>query len=560
MAKKALLPTSQVKMVHTLRRFSALRPGFRGQEDPVTNVIAANQVVDRTVASKQTNWHQYATGLAPIVILYFVLAFYRIDDQSLWTDEVFSVNSMFHPGQAWNTMDQLSPVYFVLLGLWSELVGTTEFALRALSAVLGAGAVCITYFIGYKLFNRRTAVFAAILIATSPYLIWYAQEVRYYSLILMASLMMTYSFHRAISEGSWYWWLAYGATSLLGLFSLVTVIFLLGAHGLYVLCCARNRPLLRKVLAYQIPVLLVFAAFVTWSGDRSEPPLTALLTKRPTVTWHEPTRSREVLPVSDLAGIIPYTFYAFSVGFSVGPSVRELHVSRSIGSLASHAWTLVPVGLLFATLFAFGVKKLWQKRDARMLVLLWLSVPILGTYLLATLTTFHEYNTRYVVMSLPAYMLILAAGIAAFPRPRIRLALLASVLMVNGLSLANYYFDGEYAREDARSTAEYLKTATLPGDAVLINGNPTAVQYYYKAALPVALVDGRNTKSTPLVADKLRELSNKHDRIWLVEIRPWETDPDGEVKTKLDELARLYEHKSFPGVQIYSYRPIDRGS
>jgi 4-amino-4-deoxy-L-arabinose transferase-like glycosyltransferase len=554
MAKKALLPASQVKMVRTLRRFSALRPGFRGQEDPVTNVIAANQVVDRTVASKQTNWHQYATGLAPIVILYFVLAFYRIDDQSLWTDEVFSVNSMFPRGQAWNTMYHISPVYFVFLGLWSELVGTTEFALRALSAVLGAGAVCLTYLIGYKLFNRRTAVFAAILIATSPYLIWYAQEVRYYSLTLMASLMMTYSFHRAISGGSWYWWLAYGATSLLGLFSLVTVIFLLGAHGLYVLCCARNRALLRKVLAYQIPVLLVFAAFVIWSGGRSDRPLTALLSKRPTITWHESTRSREVLPIADLAGIVPYTFYAFSVGFSLGPSVRELQVSRSLGSLASHTRTLVPVGLLFATVVALGVKKLWQKRDTRMFVLLWLSVPILGTYLLATLTTFHEYNTRYVVMSLPAYILILAAGIAALPRSRIRLALLASVLIANGLSLANYYFDPHYAREDARSTAEYLKSETSARDVILINGNLPALKYYFKSGLPLIPIDSQTTENELLVTAKLREVNKNSDRIWLVEMRSWETDPKRNVKATLEKLARRVKHKSFPGVEVYLYK------
>jgi hypothetical protein len=526
----------------------------------VPNVIAANQVLDGTVSSEQGAWRGYVIEVTPIVMLYLALAFYRLDNQSFWTDEAFSVNQRFLAGPIWTDLNRISPLYFILLGLWSKLVGTTEFALRTLSIFLGLVAVCITYFIGYRLFDRRTAVFGAILLASSPYFIWYAQEVRYYGLILMASLMMTYSFHRAISEGSWYWWLAYGATSLLGLFSLVTVIFLLGAHGLYVLCCARNRPLLRKVLAYQIPVLLVFAAFVIWSGGRSDRSLTALLTKRPTITWYESTRSREVLPIADLAGIVPYTFYAFSVGFSLGPAVRELQVSRAIGSLASHTWTLVPVGLLFATVVALGVKKLWQKRDARMFVLLWLSVPILGTYLLATLTTFHEYNTRYVVMSLPAYMLILAAGIAALPRSRIRLVLLASVLIVNGLSLANYYFDPHYAREDARSTAEYLKSETSARDLILINGNTSALKYYFKSGLPLIPIDSQTTKNELLVTAKLREVSKNSDRIWLVEMRSWETDPKGQVKATLEKLARREKHKSFPGVEIYSYRPTDRGS
>jgi len=516
--------------------------------------ITADQVREFTLSIEQSTWRQHAGALTPIILLYVALAFYRIDAQSFWVDEILSLNSMFLTGPAWTEMYKLSPVYFVLLGLWSEVFGITEFTARAFSALLGAGAACMTYVIGYNLFNRRTAVFAAILIATSSYLIWYAQEVRYYSLILMASLMMTYSFHRATSGGSSYWWLVYAATSLLGLFSLVTVIFLIGVHGLYVLCCAHHRPLLRKFLAYQIPVLLVFTAFVIWSSERSELPLTALLTKRPTVTWHESTRSREILPISDLAGIIPYTFYAFTVGFSLGPSVRELQLSRSIRSLATHTWTLLPVGLLFATLFASGVKKLWHNRNAGMFVLLWLSVPILGTYLLATLTTFHEYNTRYVMMSLPAYMLILAAGIAGLPRTRIRLALLASVLIVNGLSLANYYFDPHYAREDARSTAEYLKSETSARDVILINGSPTALKYYFNTGLALIPIDSQTTENELFVTAKLREVNKNSNRIWLVEMRSWETDPKRNVKATLEKLARLEKHKSFPGVEVYLYK------
>lgn len=535
-----------------------MRPGFRGQGYPVTNVITANQVLDGTVSSEQGAWRCYVIEVTPIVMLYLALAFYRLDNQSFWTDEAFSVNQRFLAGPIWTDLNRISPLYFILLGLWSKLVGTTEFALRTLSIFSGLVAVCITYFIGYRLFDRRTAVLGAILLASSPYFIWYAQEVRYIALVLMTSLVMSYSFHRAISCGSWKWWLSYGATSLLALFSLVTIVLLVAAHGLFILCRASYRPMLRKFMACQVPALLLFAI---WFGFRSGAlNLIAVLTKAPTVTLHDPTRSRESLPASDVAGMIPYTLYAFSAGFSLGPSLRELHISRSISTLVSHAPILTTVGVLFAMMFVLGLKKLRQNRDARIFLLLWLALPVLGAFTVATTTTFHVYNTRYVAMSFPAYILILATGIAGVRRPGIQFALLSSVLIVNGISLANYYFDSEYAREDARSAARYLETMARPGDIILAVGNPTALQYYYNADLPVVLVAGQAEKNPSLVADKLLEVSKNHDRMWLVEIRPWETDPDGEVKTKLDELARLYDHKSFPGVQIYSYRPTDRGS
>ena len=118
-----------------------------------------------------------------------------------------------------NWLKSQSPLYFFLLWIWGETVGMTEFALRSLSALLGLAALGLTYATGLLLFNRRTALIGAVLLATSPYFIWYAQEIRYVTLLLVTSLAMTYSFYRALtSRGSRWWWL-YGATSVVFLLS-----------------------------------------------------------------------------------------------------------------------------------------------------------------------------------------------------------------------------------------------------------------------------------------------------------------------------------------------------
>lgn len=519
------------------------------------NATTANQVIKVNVASEASAWHHHVRNLTPVVMLYLALAFYRIDGQSLWTDEASSIIE----GLLDSNVYRMSPLYFILLRVWSDLVGTTEFALRSFSALLGVAAICITYEIGYKLFDRRTAVVAAILLATSPYFIWYAQEVRYISLALATSLVITLSFHRAISTGSWKWWVSYIASSLVALLSFVPIVFLIAAHGLFVLCRTSYRPMLRKWVACQMLTLLFLPI---WIGVRSMPNLPTVLTEAPNLTLHEQLRSRENLPLLDLAGMIPYTFYSFSVGFSLGPSLRDLHVSRTIKTLVGHAPTLITVGILFACIFLVGINTLRKNRDAAIFLMLWLGVPILGIYIVATTTTFHEYNTRYVAMSLPAYILILARGIVRFRRSTIQHLLLSPILISNGISLVNYYFNPLYMREDARSAAQYLDSATQPGDVILINGNPAALQHYYKANSPVIHVAGKVMKKSSLllVDGKLPEACKSYERIWLVEIRPWETDPKAKVKATLDKQARLDQHKSFPGVQIYSYQLTDRSS
>jgi len=501
-------------------------------------------------AGFECSWQRHLIGLLPIAALYLVLGFYQIDAQSLWTDEVISVRRTSQAASL--LMSSQSPLYFSLLVLWTETAGETELALRSLSAVLGLVAIVLVYVVGLRLFNRRIALVATLIMATSPYFIWYAQEVRYITLLIATSLAMTYSFHRALSSSTWHWWALYGFTSALALFTFLTVVFLVAAHGLFLLCRTSGRPFLKKWLASQLIVVILFAA---WFIDRTAHRLQAIFSSRPVVVSSDQGRSRQRVPVTDVVGAIPYTFFTFSTGFSLGPSLKDLHESRSVDDLLSHAPLVVPVAILFASLFALGLRRLRREPSMDLFLLLWLGVPVLGVFTIATITTYHVYNTRYVAMVLPAYLVILARGIAEFRRPGMQNMALAAVLCVNGISLSNYYFDPRYGREDARSAARYLEEAAGSKDIILVVGHPRPLRYYYKGALPVETIDARGRNSR-LVAEKLRKLADRHNRLWLVEIRSHQRDRKAKVKSTLDMLARRGQHKKFPGVDIYAYDPV----
>jgi hypothetical protein len=211
----------------------------------------------------------------------------------------------------------------------------------------------------------------------------------------------------------------------------------------------------------------------------------------------------------------------------------------------------VPVAVLFASLFLIGLNRLRQEKDTRSLLLFWLGVPVVGAFTVASMTTYHVYNTRYVALVLPAYLIILAAGLAGIRRAPIQIALFASLLAVNGISLYNYYFDARYPRADARAAGQYLESAAKPGDVILAVGNPVALQYYYSGDPPIVSLDPK--ANDPEVGERLRQLVRRDDRLWLVEIRLWETDPKATVRAFLDRSGRRLEHKAFPGVDVYAY-------
>jgi uncharacterized membrane protein len=496
--------------------------------------------------------------LAPIVLVYLFLALFRIDHQSLWVDELASIqsaapNEFFFTSTLWVTGH--GPLYFALLHLWLQ-AGQTEFAVRSLSAFLGIAAVCLMYATGLRLFNRKVAVTSAMLLATSPFFIWYSQEARYITLAIFTSLLSMYSFHQALSTGAFKSWLIYALATITALLSFIPNAFIAFAQGLYLLSPKHRRPNLRKWLAWQVVVGIVFGTWFLVSYGRlsiiTAPGASSITVDLDPIPLETGT-ARELS-----AAVIPYTLFAFSSGFSVGPSVPELHISRDLPALLYHLPTLLPLLLLFGTLFVIGIVEQWRESDVPGLVLLWLVVPISAVLMVATMTDV-AYNVRYVCATLPAYILILASAITRFRRQAVQLTVLVAVLSVNGLSLAHHYFNPRYAKADSRGAAQYLASAAHPRDIILVIGNATALGYYYKGASRFTFVDARR-KSEGVLVEDLRQLTKDHDRLWLVEIRPWETDPNGKVKAALESFGRRGEGKTFPGVEIHSYQLPHPGS
>src|SRR5687768_4677383 len=102
-------------------------------------------------------------------------------------------------------------------------------------------------------------------------------------------------------------------------------------------------------------------------------------------------------------------------------------------------------------------------------------------------------------MALPAYVLLLAAGIVRFRRFGVQMLLLSAVLAVHSIALANYYFDSNYAREDTRSAALFLESAAGSQDVALVVGTLSSLPYYYRGTLPFvdfSTLDGVNDSMT----------------------------------------------------------------
>ncbi|MGA9858709.1 MAG: glycosyltransferase family 39 protein, partial [Solirubrobacteraceae bacterium] len=109
--------------------------------------------------------------------------------QSYWFDESVTVwlTHFSLPGMlaVIPANESTPPLYYVLAWLWSHLWGTGEAGLRSLSALAGVATVPVAYATARRLWSGRAALIAAALTACNPLLIWYSQEARAYSLVVL---------------------------------------------------------------------------------------------------------------------------------------------------------------------------------------------------------------------------------------------------------------------------------------------------------------------------------------------------------------------------------------
>ena len=79
------------------------------------------------------------------------------------------------------------PLYFSLLDGWMGAFGTSEAAVRSLSALIGTATIPLAYAIGRRLATQRVGLVLAALVAFNPLLVWFSQEARPYALLVFLS-------------------------------------------------------------------------------------------------------------------------------------------------------------------------------------------------------------------------------------------------------------------------------------------------------------------------------------------------------------------------------------
>ncbi len=428
-----------------------------------------------------------------LTLLALGLRLIRLAYQPLWWDEgwsLFFATSGFREMLELTAVDIHPPLYYLVLHYWIRVFGSGVVSVRFLSVLLGTAAVPLLYAAGRRLAGHRGGLLAGLLLAVSPFHIFYSQEVRMYGLVTLLGAAAFYfttlweARNGRVGIGAW---LGYVLAAMAALCTAYYAAFLLLGLNLYMLFrWLRGRRLLREPSAQPVPQLS------TWLGAQ----LAVLLLCLPWI-WY--------------AGGKLLTYVRFKVGVEGDPSFGPLvYLARHLaafdwghaeGMLAEWWWIgLLPLVVLLLAL----AYSLWRRQFggegaaspgrggdepspsvrpdlAYALPLSIVAVTVACGFAINLILPFNPPRSeRLLLVALPAYLVLFVMGLMALGRTKRRLATATmGLLVVLGLvSLGCFYATPRYRSDDYRPLVERVRAFGLPGDAVLCV-HPWQIGYFH---------------------------------------------------------------------------------
>ncbi len=366
-----------------------------------------------------------------------VAVFAFIGARSLWMDEALTAWAVrVDAGTFADVVTGHSAnlgLYYLLMRAWST-IGTSEAALRGFSALWAVATVPVFVALARRLAGPRVALIGGLLLAAQPFLISLAREARPYTLVAFLATASTLAFVRAIEEPSAARWIAYTVLTVLGVYAHAYAGLIPVVHAASLPSLPRERIPWRRALPSAAAAAVLLAPLA-------------------------------VASLSQAGGLVEWVP-------ALGPRwVYENANSFTQGLVIVPVWLRIAQLVLYAGAGALGISALvrrarfadadplmrWRSR----LVLLWAALPILVVIAVSFVKPL--LVARYLVGSLPALVLVAAAGLNALRPVTGRIAV--AVLLVASVTILGFLYAGPN-REDWRGATGYLATQTGPGERV----------------------------------------------------------------------------------------------
>ena len=499
-----------------------------------------------------------------ITLLAAGLRFYDLTYQGLWADEASSIyvakcvdlgfmraslvdvthKRFFHPDRSPRDLiracarnESAPPAYFISLAIWIKMFGSSEFAIRSLSAVLGTLVIPVFFLLGVSLFHKSgPALLASLFVAVYPINVYYSQEARSYSFSAFFSVLACWLLLRAMTKNPRFGaWAAYGLAALIVCYSFYFSTIVLFIHLVYLLIC--DRKTVKPWLATMAVVGMLYAPWLI-TGLKQQLDYTALFAT---------------------AG--PESSHAFFVAYL--RSLRHVFESLVFGPMysrqiiADRTRIVIETGLLL--LLLAGVVRCGRRGGQRAVLfsLLIILVPlsVISTLVWIEGTLLFMYP-RYHIWETWGIFLLAAASISTFSMPAVRTIIIAGICAFSLLALPYHFYPGiyrsNYAKSDYRAAGAIISGGEKRDDLIVVNiaGHMAPLNIYYKGGLrQVGLAETGRYDLTKM----LERYTRNRRRVWFLLGMDTTGHGDDRITSFLNEHFSSKEIHRLQGLNLTLY-------
>jgi mannosyltransferase len=386
--------------------------------------------------------------------------------ESLWFDEIWSTRVIL--GSVASTVRMLSadlhpPVFNLLMFVWIRIFGDSEIAVRLLPLICGLATVVLTARLAIDYGWRSAAPVAALLMAISPAHIWYSQESRAYSFLMLLVVASVVVFHRIRETHATRWYVAYAALAAAMVFTQYFAAVYVAAIMLLALPDPRARARLWSI-GVTIALAVVVYLAVKWR-------------------WGLVPTGAGYLSRFTVAQLWRLPFEWLLVGGVLGaPAERPMAIR--IGVLAVQVAALLLAG-----------RGLIKSRPAGELAVLLLSLPLM-LLAIGLVGQRRFYIERSALTILPFFAVAIAVGATSLARAAWRASAVALIAAFGAVILFSYYAKRDQwtvykPKADWRGAAARMadEQSRLGRPVVVVAMGPALELRYYNAGFGAESLD-----------------------------------------------------------------------
>jgi len=511
-----------------------------------------------------------ATRLALLTLTWvaFLLRVVALDWQSLWRDEVDAIRFSDWPVAELVTglirVGHNGPLYFLLLRPWRVFVGDTEFALRYPSALLGVFAVPLGFMLARQLrFNRFTGLILGLLMATSPYLIWYGQEAKMYTLLPALITLAFIAYLKALAgtalpspiggkKWPWVWWVIFVIATTLSYYVHILAPLMLSVYAVTAfLLYPQLRRHRRGWLISMGILILPYIPLGVWQAPRL---LAGYQSGHPFYSFKDQFYLLLQLYSSGLVHFAPADLFA---AFSSPDALAQYQTV--LAYLQTPSFKLVPI-VLFVFLFLSGLllKPIHKTKTTvthRLILLTWALLPPLIVYFVSLRV--HIFEDRYLIYIIPPFYLLVASGLVKlWPYSRWFAGL--GLILVLLFNLTGIWQQQRLPRKaDFRAAAAYLVNQPRSPSTIMIHLSYLQYTFDYYYPYEYTRREGLWTndgKTEHAVDAEMTSLTADLSDLWLVVSEEDLWDNRHLTRAWLNKNGEFVDEAHFVGVDVYHYR------